>query len=86
MKAIFCHNIFRGQFILSGYSFFGRSRPLHIFFDLACKPLHALVKALPGHGVAGADVPRLVQDPFKTEGLGNLEEEEGQKLHMRKVI
>ena len=53
------------------------SRPINILLDLAGEPLHALVQPLPGHGVAGADVPRLVHDPLEAEGLRDLDRGHG---------
>ena len=50
-----------------------RSRPLHVLLDLAGEPLHALVQALAGDGVGGADVPGLVHDALQPQGLRDLD-------------
>ena len=39
---------------------------VQVLLDLPGEPLHPLVQPLPRHRVAGADVPRLVQQPLQT--------------------
>ena len=48
-----------------------------LVLDLSGQPLDALVQALAGDRVAGADVPRLVHDPLQAQGLRHLHTGQG---------
>lgn len=43
-----------------------------VFFDLVGEPLHPLVQAVPGDGIGGGDVPRLVGDALQTQRCRHL--------------
>ena len=50
---------------MAGWLLVSSSPGRHVLLDLSSEPLYPLLQPLPCGGIAGADVPGLVQEPLK---------------------
>ena len=50
---------------MAGWLLLSSSPGRHVLLDLSSEPLYPFLQTLPCGGIAGADVPRLIQEPLK---------------------